>query len=1208
LLQALSRKVSDGTNSATWSYVRNVSALTATVTTPVLADTPNANDTVYTFNSSQQETTRKIYANSPGTTLLRTVNTTWNANGTPATQINILEDATQSETDTSFDSNGNLLSLTEYDWGSAPHGPLLRTTTPSYQTSTNYTSRNIVNLVTSKIVKDGTGTIQYRQDIAYDGTALTSCPTGVAQHDDAGHGCSMNYRGNPTAVTTYLTPATPSGGITKNFTYDVFGNLLTAQLNCCQSKTWVYSTLTQYSRPDSVTSGTAPTQLTTSATYNIYTGLVSTSTEENNQQTNYFYDFLRRPTSIVRVADNATFTNTYDDVLFSQTSKSPVDSAKSIQNVSSVDGLGRAILSKTEDGSNNVIASVSTKYDLAGRAYQTSNAYTTSPSFWTTTAFDVLGRPTSVTLPDSSATTYSYTGQTATVTDPAGKKRKSKVDAAGRLVTLTEPDSTNTLNVDTTYTYTVLDALAGVAEGAQIRTYLYDALGRLTSATTPEGGTVCFGTVSGSTCQANTGYDSFDNLLNRTDARGVLTTYGYDTLNRLKTVSYDVSHASGVPATAALGFTYGTVTTQNNNGRLISMTDGAGSEGYTYNNLGRVTQLQKIVGTTTYNINYAFNIAGELTQITYPSGRIVQQTFDAIGRLCEIAPATTGCGTAASPFATGYGYNTASQLTAFNYGNGVAATFSYSSDRLQLTSLTYKKSTTTLLGLTYSYGTAGSNNGQITGITDSVDNGRSVAYTYDPLTRLSTAVTTGSTGYPKWGLSFAYDRYGNRTDENQTAGNPPMNHVIVAAATNRIAGAPYAYDVSGNMTNDGSNTLVYEGENRTASATGASSGTYTYDGNNLRVKKASGGTTTTVYIFAGSKVIAEYQNGAAVSAPTREYIYSGATLLAKIEAGATNYYHPDHLSPRVTTDSSGTKVGEQAHYPFGESWYSANTTTKWQFTSYERDTESGNDYAMARYNVNRLGRFSSTDPLAGSTGDPQSLNRYSYVRLNPINLVDPSGLDPCLPTPTDTCDTSGGGSPGGYESVTVTADPFPPIDVGIIDAGELGLGGGHQGPRGGQMDARGFIGQALVALFNQRCAELFGGLANAVSSLLNSNYNLYAGGQQNPFPDKINARGWNSAAVLFQGGADAVTLSYRGKPGGFIFFAESFKSEDTGFGNYGQMTTFMHEQEHAANHYGALDRAIDSNYSLDHQKINERCRPAQIEQQSSPITGGLTPP
>jgi RHS repeat-associated protein len=62
------------------------------------------------------------------------------------------------------------------------------------------------------------------------------------------------------------------------------------------------------------------------------------------------------------------------------------------------------------------------------------------------------------------------------------------------------------------------------------------------------------------------------------------------------------------------------------------------------------------------------------------------------------------------------------------------------------------------------------------------------------------------------------------------------------------------------------------------------------------------------------------------------------------------------------------------------------------FTTYERDAESGNDYAMARYDVNRLGRFASPDPLAGSAGDPQSLNRYAYVRDDPVSLVDPLGL------------------------------------------------------------------------------------------------------------------------------------------------------------------------------------------------------------------------
>src|SRR5216683_4054930 len=195
------------------------------------------------------------------------------------------------------------------------------------------------------------------------------------------------------------------------------------------------------------------------------------------------------------------------------------------------------------------------------------------------------------------------------------------------------------------------------------------------------------------------------------------------------------------------------------------------------------------------------------------------------------------------------------------------------------------------------------------------------------------------------------------------------------------------------MTNDGSNTLVYDGENRALSATnGSTSGTYAYDGNGLRVTKVAGGTTT-VYIFAGSKVIAEYDNGATVASPSREYIYSRAQLLAKIESGATTYFHADHLSARLLTDLSGNTLGQRGHYPFGETWYETGTTTKFKFTTYERDGESGNDYAMARFNINRLGRFSSPDPIAGSIGDPQSLNRYTYVKNYPIGFVDPSGLD-----------------------------------------------------------------------------------------------------------------------------------------------------------------------------------------------------------------------
>jgi hypothetical protein len=76
---------------------------------------------------------------------------------------------------------------------------------------------------------------------------------------------------------------------------------------------------------------------------------------------------------------------------------------------------------------------------------------------------------------------------------------------------------------------------------------------------------------------------------------------------------------------------------------------------------------------------------------------------------------------------------------------------------------------------------------------------------------------------------------------------------------------------------------------------------YTYDGNGLRVVKSVSGGTTTVSIFSGNSVIAEYDNGAAPGSPSREYVYGGSGLLAMISGGATTYYHQDHESVRLTT-------------------------------------------------------------------------------------------------------------------------------------------------------------------------------------------------------------------------------------------------------------------------------------------------------------------
>src|SRR5258705_5336822 len=64
----------------------------------------------------------------------------------------------------------------------------------------------------------------------------------------------------------------------------------------------------------------------------------------------------------------------------------------------------------------------------------------------------------------------------------------------------------------------------------------------------------------------------------------------------------------------------------------------------------------------------------------------------------------------------------------------------------------------------------------------------------------------------------------------------------------------------------------------------------------------------------------------------------------------------------------------------------------------ERDDVTGLDHTWFRKYESLSGRWTSQDPYGGSmrTGNPQSLNRYSYTFNDPVNLTDPSGLEPPL--------------------------------------------------------------------------------------------------------------------------------------------------------------------------------------------------------------------
>jgi uncharacterized protein RhaS with RHS repeats len=147
----------------------------------------------------------------------------------------------------------------------------------------------------------------------------------------------------------------------------------------------------------------------------------------------------------------------------------------------------------------------------------------------------------------------------------------------------------------------------------QPRTYVYDDLGRLTSTTTPESGTVTnfYTTAGGAACAGD------PSLVCRSiDGRNITKTFTYnDPINRLTGVSYSdatpsvayVYDAGGLAAFAL--------------GRLTSITEGPNSQAIGYDNLGRTTSVSQVIDQAPpYLTQYAYNPLGQLSTITYPSG------------------------------------------------------------------------------------------------------------------------------------------------------------------------------------------------------------------------------------------------------------------------------------------------------------------------------------------------------------------------------------------------------------------------------------------------------------------------------------------------------------------------------------------------------------------------------------------------------------
>ncbi|MGA3093249.1 MAG: RHS repeat-associated core domain-containing protein, partial [Terriglobales bacterium] len=1006
-----SRTFTNGTTSYTWNYTWGT--WSGGTVTNVVTD-PLGNDVVHVFKMigcPTYETATKSYQGSSKTgPLLQEIDTTYSTgDGIVPTYIQTtdytsgLVKAIAKSYDPGYGTNrpifGNVTSETDYDWGPGAPGGVLRqiATTYEFQNNSNYLTANLPDLPASVVISNAAANKCSETDYTYDsGSYLTT--SGVTEQHVSPPGV---VRGNLSSTTQQLSSTPCQSGATwspvTSYTnmydtgeiyesIDPLGNL---------AATYGYSPTFYGAYPTTVTNALGQA---TNYNYDLSTGLMTSVTDPNQQETTWTYDSMFRVLT-ASYPDHGGKSVTYHDATppVSATLTTLITSNVSEVQTNVFDYLGR--FSESQLNSDPEGADYQdTTYDAVGNKATTSNPYRkTSDSTYgiTTNAYDPLHRVKQVTEPDGSIIKIAYCGNATLVTDEAGHWRRSKVDGLNRLFEVDEPNSpTATVSSNgcpapgdpiwvTTYGYDPLGNLLSVLQsGSRQRTFMYDSLSRLLTANNPESGTISYG------------YDNDGNVTskiapmpNQTRTATVTTTRKYDALNRVTSVTYSdgITPANFYDYDVAPGSGFTNIV-----GRLVN----------SYNQYGGSTSAQATVTFYSYDAMGRVIREWEQTPSLSPNGTWVCQTYDLAGNLASINPAgvlMAGSPTACNPTGTTISYahdagNHLSTITSSlsdaqhpatlysldpsvgywangairkaSFGNGLTDAPAIN-NRLQpcrvnvntggnyFLTCTDATPSGSVLDVTMGYNAGSSDNGNVVSWTAVGDQTFSRTYGYDQLNRIQ-SMADSAAGQACKGLSWTLDQWGNLTAQTQTAGTC-YGFQATPTTNNQLVG--YQYDAAGNMTYDGSHYYTYDAENRIVQVDSGSTASYVYNENGKRARKNTGGGFTEYFYGSDGKVSNDYNGTWAV-----QYVYAGSDLVAEYTNGTTEFVHTDHLgSTRLVTGVNQALLDNMDYLPFGKQVEGASVTTH-KFTGKERDTESGNDYFGARYYASSMGRFMSVDP------------------------------------------------------------------------------------------------------------------------------------------------------------------------------------------------------------------------------------------------------